>query len=80
MRNTLCVILIQNPIIIKKISLPTDTVINKNLNVWVKRAGIDKKITFYCGRHTFGTLLLSEEGVNIETVADAMGHKNIRET
>ena len=39
-----------------------------------------KKITFYWVRHTFGTLLLSEEGVNIETVADAMGHKNIRET
>lgn len=53
--------------------------VNKNLKNWVKRAGIDKKITFYCGRHSYACLLLMN-GANLKTVADAMGQKSTKNT
>lgn len=57
----------------------TDNAISKDLTAWVKKAGIDKNITFYCGRHTFAVQLLSN-GSNLKTVSDCMGHKNTRHT
>ena len=49
--------------------------INKTLKLWVKRAEIEKHITFYCGRHTFATRLLMNN-TNVKLVAKAMGHTN----
>lgn len=60
-------------------NLPSDTAINKGLKVWIAKSGIDKHITFYCARHTFAVLLLSN-GANLKTIADAMGHTSTRET
>lgn len=57
----------------------SDNGVNKCLKNWVKRAKIDKHITFYCGRHTFATQLL-QYGANLKTVADALGHTNTRNT
>lgn len=51
----------------------SDNAINKNLRNWMKRAKIDKNITFYCGRHTFAVRLLLN-GANLKTVSDALGH------
>lgn len=60
--------------------LPTCTNgINKALARWVKSANIQKKITFYCGRHTFGTSVCRVSG-NQKVVAQAMGHKSTRFT
>ena len=60
--------------------LPSSTNgINKVLKTWVKNAGIHKKITFYCARHTFGTLVCRVSG-NQKVVAQAMGHKSTRFT
>jgi len=56
--------------------IPSDTAINKVLNTWVKRAGIDKHITFYCARHTFATLAL-RQGTNLLAVAKLLGHKSL---
>jgi integrase len=50
---------------------------NKAIRYWVKRAKINKHITFYCARHTFACQLLSN-GANLKTVADAMGHSSTR--
>jgi integrase len=36
--------------------LPSDTMCLKALRTWTKRAGIDKHITWHCGRHSFATL------------------------
>lgn len=36
-------------------------------------------ITFHCGRHSFASLLL-ENGVDIYTIKDLMGHTNVRTT
>lgn len=57
----------------------SDNAVNKNLKNWLKRSEIDKKITFYCARHSFACLLLMN-GANLKSVADAMGHKNTKTT
>jgi len=57
----------------------SDTAVNKNLKNWVKRADIDKKITYYCSRHSFAVLLLMN-GANLKSVADAMGHSSTKTT
>jgi len=59
--------------------LPTTNGVNKTLRNWVKRAEIDKHITFYCSRHTFGTLQ-AENGVNQSVIAKNMGHQSTRHT
>jgi len=53
--------------------------INKCIKNWVKRAKIEKHITFYCARHSFATQLL-QYGANLKTVADAMGHTSTKST
>jgi len=60
------------------VSLSTNA-INKSIKNWVKRAKIEKHITFYCARHTFATQLL-QYGANLKTVADAMGHTSTKST
>lgn len=62
-----------------KLQSISDNAVNKNIKNWVKRAKIDKHITFYCGRHTFACLLLLN-GANLKTVADAMGHSSTKST
>lgn len=56
---------------------PTCT--NTALKVWVARAGINKEITFHCGRHTFATMML-DLGTDIYTTSKLLGHKNIGTT
>lgn len=52
---------------------------NNVLRQWVKDAGITKKITFHCFRHTFATLQLFE-GTDIYTVSKMLGHRDLRTT
>ena len=59
--------------------MPSDNGINKVLGTWVKNAGIDKHITFYCSRHTFGTRVL-RNSKNLKVVAETMGHSSTRFT
>ncbi len=54
----------------------SDNNINIHIKDWVKNAGINKKITFHCSRHTFATLLLNSD-VSIYTVKEYMGQKNV---
>lgn len=61
------------------LQLLSDNGANKAIRHWVKRAKIDKHITFYCARHTFACQLLIN-GANLKTVADAMGHSSTRST
>jgi integrase len=49
------------------------------LQRWLQKAGITKKITFHNFRHTFATLQLAE-GTDIYTVSKLLGHKNIHTT
>lgn len=52
---------------------------NHAIQKWVYRAGIDKKITFHCGRHTFAVMML-DLGTDIYTVSKLLGHKQLSTT
>ncbi len=52
---------------------------NNTLKLWVARAGINKTITFHCGRHTFATLML-DIGTDIYTVSKLLGHRDLSTT
>ena len=49
---------------------------NRILETWVRNAGIQKKITFHCLRHTNATLLLNK-GADLYTVCKLLGHSDI---
>lgn len=50
-----------------------------NVTAWVKAAGINKHITFHCGRHTFAVMML-ELGTDLYTLSKLMGHRSIEST
>jgi integrase len=60
-------------------SLRYSATLNQVLLRWVLSAGIAKKVTFHCFRHTFATLQLSL-GTDIYTVSKLLGHKDISTT
>lgn len=49
------------------------------LPIWTKRAGIERKITFHCFRHTHATIQLSL-GTDIYTVSKLLGHRSLKTT
>lgn len=50
--------------------------LNNALRKWVANAGIDKKITWHCFRHTYATIQLSK-GTGISEVSKMLGHKSL---
>jgi integrase len=53
---------------------------NTRLKEWLLRAGITKKITFHCARHTFASLQLDLHPEQIALVKSMLGHKDIKTT
>lgn len=53
--------------------------INHPLKEWLKDAGISKKISFHCFRHTFATLQIAA-GTDIYTVSKMLAHANVTTT
>jgi len=51
----------------------------KVLAHWIKSAGITKKITFHCARHTYAVLSL-DNGTDILTLSKMLGHATIATT
>ena len=49
------------------------------LNKWIRKAGIERHITFHCFRHTFATLQIAL-GTDIFTVSKMLTHKNVSTT
>lgn len=56
--------------------LPSHTAALKNLRTWTKKAGIKKKITWHCSRHSFATNLLYY-GTGALVVGKLIGHKSM---
>lgn len=52
---------------------------NKAIQEWVLNAGIHKKISFHCARHTFATMML-DLGTDIYTVSKLLGHRELSTT
>ncbi|MCD8282400.1 MAG: site-specific integrase [Prevotella sp.] len=52
---------------------------NYYLKLWVRAAGIEKKVSFHCGRHTFAVMML-DLGTDIYTVSKLLGHRNLATT
>lgn len=55
------------------------SVTNEVIKRWVLRAGIQKDITFHCGRHTFAVMML-DLGTDIYTVSKLLGHRELSTT
>jgi len=53
--------------------------IGRLFRTYLKKSGINKHLTFHSLRHTFATWLI-EEGADIYTVKELLGHKNIKTT
>jgi integrase/recombinase XerD len=60
-------------------NLPTANGANKTLKAWVKRAKIDKAITWHNARHSFGTNLIFNE-VDVLTASKLLGHSSMKHT
>ena len=60
-------------------SMPSRVQTGDNLKKWISRAGITKRITFHCSRHTYATLLLTY-GADLYTVSKLLGHADIATT
>lgn len=59
--------------------LPSYEACLKALGRWVKRAGINKHISWHCARHSFAVNILNN-GANIKTVASLLGHSGLKHT
>jgi len=63
----------------KVFCLPTANGANKSLKAWVKRAKINKKITWHNARHSFGTNLIYH-GADVTTASSLLGHSTLKHT
>lgn len=58
--------------------LPSHNAALSVLSHWVKRAGIDKHITWHCARHSFATLILKDGSIDLRTVSGLLGHSSLK--
>ena len=58
----------------------SDATINYHVKKLVKAAGIEKKVSFHCSRHTFATTVYLCNGGTIEALSKILGHKHISTT
>lgn len=57
--------------------LPSYCTCLKQLDKWVKAAGINKHITWHCARHSVGTLL-AVNGAPLPVIASVLGHASLK--
>lgn len=63
----------------KVFDVPTIQALDKSLRKWVKRAGIEKRVSFHTARHSFATIGL-ELGTDLYTVSRLLGHADVTTT
>ena len=60
--------------------IPTNQKVNLYLKELADICGIRKNLTFHTARHSFATSIMLANGMPLETVMDAIGHKQIKQT
>lgn len=58
---------------------PNGVSCNNNLREWLASAGITRRLTMHCLRHTFATLQI-DAGTSVLTVSGLLGHSNLKTT
>jgi integrase len=53
---------------------------NKNLKKIAEICGIERRVTFHAGRHTYASEITLSQGVPIESVSSMLGHSDLRST
>ena len=53
---------------------------NINLQKIARMCGIERRLVFHCGRHTYASEITLSQGVPIETVSRMLGHSDLRST
>ncbi len=61
-------------------SMYSEQYMNRQLKALCKASGINKDITFHCGRHTFATIYLRNSHNDFKGLQKLLGHANITET
>lgn len=59
--------------------LPSYVSCLKAVKRWVKRANINKHITWHCARHSFAVNILNN-GANVKTIQSLLGHSSLKHT
>lgn len=59
--------------------LKTYSAVIRQLKMWIEEAGIAKRITWHCARHSFAVNVLSR-GADIKTVSGLLGHSSVAMT
>ena len=61
-------------------ALPEDasSKFNERMNRWILRAGIHKKITFHCAKHSFAMYQILHKEVGVFKLAELLNHTDIR--
>ena len=61
-------------------ALPEDasSKFNERMNKWVLRAGIDKRITFHCAKHSFAMYQIIHKKRGVFKLAELLNHTDIR--
>ena len=60
--------------------MPHLNTVDRSLKRIAALCGIDKKLTFHVGRHTYATTVCLMNGVSLETLSKMLGHKRITTT
>lgn len=60
-------------------NLPSHTACLDNIERWVKKANIVKKITWHCARHSFATNIIFF-GADVNTASSLLGHTSLKYT
>ena len=64
----------------KLLPMYSNSEMNRQLKVIAKMCGIERRIVFHAGRHTYATEITLSHGVPLETVSKMLGHAEITTT